>query len=1568
MKSIRHTKSRVLALLLCLCLVMALLPTVAFAADPAYEKTGIVKSGGFRAAVTEEAEKDMINSVYISLNVSNKEAYQNYDYTYQCQGSDSSGNIQETKATDVKTYGEQYPYAYFKLTEGNLKAGTYTINVYEKDKFNTDAAEVKGTLKFSLVKYTFDAKEGKIEDKKSFNGGTVSDEGKKYVVYGRPGEFYFYTYYNLTVEAPETEGDKKFIGWSTEQNETVDDPHKDLIGNFMPKASSNGECTLYARYGTPKVTKLKIEAGEEYTDKSDLDYIVDINEKKLEMGFSEGTVAKVKCTNAGNQPFSIPNFTQFGPFDVKVEGTQESSGNDQPYKNGTFITLPKKDSTITYVFSLREGTGIGSYSHSASIRVGSQVYQISVSAEVKKAGVNVTLKSDLSKSYGKTMTSEELSKDASVEWVNGDGKGNAPKFEELGITLDSSGLPGTANANDLGYEINVVGAGEYDVTLQGNPKLKVTKATPTPSTTSPQVSVMKGHTLSDVKIPVTYTNPNNSQPVQGELKWDSEDTSWDQTGSQTATFTFTPTDQANYNNVTSSTADVTVTDKYVAQLTPNSSQTEVTYDGQEHTVDFTLSKTHEGDQGDLGAVTYKYEKKNSNDENYSSFEGNPKEAGTYRVTATMAETEYFAKATATATLVIKPKDISVSGATVQTKPYDGTTTATASNLTLDGVISADEGKVTATSSSAAFESADASEQPKVVTISGITLSGDSAGNYTLQSTDYRTVSKINPKTITVALKESKQAEKFYGQTLELTAESFTFTEPVEASPVTAEFISAGEPATANAGDHSVTITLTNGNYTFAEGSSQTIEDAVKVKQVPLASLNQFATTGYGHKGNNLETVKSLSGSFTNPYNGETVTGALVWKDGSQSMGDRESYEATWQFTPDDKTNYAEGPLEGTVVITLMDKYVVKLDIDNASLTTTYNGQPHPVDVKVLPCEGHEELIGIDANRAAQLKSSIKIQYKLKDGQEWQNEAPTDAGEYNVQAIIEAPFDLADSHVGNMISATLNISKATPDISGVTVDPVLEGTALNDVTPSAPTGVDGQELKGTFTFTSSDTTVTEDGLSYHWTFIPSDENYTDVSGNSVINLKDDPRKVEKAEIYNLPVGDGYTDYAVISVLSEEVKAGDKVVFYKDAALQAPINDAVAITDPTSERLEVLLQTGALESGGGTIYAKIEGKKTSAVSFSYKKEIDFNIPNPITIYIDDEYTGKANPSDGSYEIKSQTWTLAQNDVAVAVEGKDNTFKGLKAGETSMTVSVTFAHPDPVKAEKGETITVTRTVAVKVTSRPTGGGGGWTPSPSATVETGSAANGNFTVSDKNAKAGDTVKITPKANEGYEVYTVKVTDKNGKDVPVTYNSDGTWSFVMPEKAAQPVKVDVTFIDTPPAIVFVDVPAKAYYADAVSWAVEKGITNGTSTTTFSPDASCTRAQIVTFLWRAAGSPEPSVSENPFTDVDVNSYYGKAVLWAIEKGITKGTGAMTFSPDATCTRAQAVTFLYRYEDSPAASGSSFGDVKSDAYYAGAVAWAVGEEITNGTGANTFSPESTCTRSQIVTLLYRDMAE
>ena len=245
----------------------------------------------------------------------------------------------------------------------------------------------------------------------------------------------------------------------------------------------------------------------------------------------------------------------------------------------------------------------------------------------------------------------------------------------------------------------------------------------------------------------------------------------------------------------------------------------------------------------------------------------------------------------------------------------------------------------------------------------------------------------------------------------------------------------------------------------------------------------------------------------------------------------------------------------------------------------------------------------------------------------------------------------------------------------------------------------------------------------------------------------------------------------------------------------------------------------------------------------------------------------------------------------------------------------------------------------------------------------NGSVNISSTSAKRGSIVTITVTPDAGYVLDKLTVTDKDGKDVALTKKSDTEYTFVMP---AGKVEITPSFVKQAeePSRVFVDVKTGDYFYDAVQWAVGKGITNGTSAETFSPEAPCTRAQIVTFLWRAAGSPVVNYAMD-LSDVAGDAYYAEAVRWALSEGITTGTSADQFSPDATCTREQAVTFLYRAAGSPAVSGeSAFEDVGADAYYARAVAWAAQNGVTNGISQALFGTGSDCTRAQIVTFLYR----
>ena len=350
---------------------------------------------------------------------------------------------------------------------------------------------------------------------------------------------------------------------------------------------------------------------------------------------------------------------------------------------------------------------------------------------------------------------------------------------------------------------------------------------------------------------------------------------------------------------------------------------------------------------------------------------------------------------------------------------------------------------------------------------------------------------------------------------------------------------------------------------------------------------------------------------------------------------------------------------------------------------------------------------------------------------------------------------------------------------------------------------------------------------------------------------------------------------------------------------------------------------------------------------------------------------NGQDFTFTINEEagyTYTVKLGEETLTKTNGQYTIPGAKLTGTALTVTVE-------KTEKLPEITTTTIGFVGSGSGDVDGGKDQT-----------ATNGTdftFTVDEKEGytytvKLGN--EILTKANGKYTIPGAKLTgtaltvtvEKTGKTGEKPLPTPVGPKPEKPEKPSEPGTTEPTepgtTEPTKPAHSFDDVPAGAYYEEAVAWAAEKGITKGTSANTFAPKALCTRAQVVTFLWRAAGCPEPQ-NAGSFADVTAGSYYAKAVAWAIENGITGGTGDGMFSPDAVCTRAQAVTFLYRASAAPAVDGSSsFSDVDADAYYMAAVRWAEQNGITGGIGGGLFGSDLDCTREQIVTFIFRMMAD
>ena len=418
------------------------------------------------------------------------------------------------------------------------------------------------------------------------------------------------------------------------------------------------------------------------------------------------------------------------------------------------------------------------------------------------------------------------------------------------------------------------------------------------------------------------------------------------------------------------------------------------------------------------------------------------------------------------------------------------------------------------------------------------------------------------------------------------------------------------------------------------------------------------------------------------------------------------------------------------------------------------------------------------------------------------------------------------------------------------------------------------------------------------------------------------------------------------------------------------DVVSLENGTLKALkedstEIYARSGDIESNHITLTVTAPRRLTAitadGVPSSVRKNAALDLSTVKVTTLDQFGTAFTAEELAAYPA-SVRWTLEKNDTHAVISGNTLSFGDQ---EGTMTLICAAVNADTsVIAEKKISIRITDSTSGGGSSGGGGGGGGGSVSiPDTKIPTGIYEHGTVTVSPESASKGDTVTITVAPDKGYTLESLTVLDKDGKALALTDKGGGRYTFVMP---AGKITVKAVFMDDNTMLnFFTDVHAEDYYYDAVLWAAQEGVTGGTSDTLFAPNAGCTRAQAVTFLWRAAGSPEPKSADLPFTDVPADAYYTKAVAWAVENGVAKGVSETEFAPDASCTRAQIVTFLWRAQKSPASGGENpFTDVPADAYYAQAVAWAVENGVAKGVGETAFAPNDNCTRAQIVTLIYR----
>ena len=463
---------------------------------------------------------------------------------------------------------------------------------------------------------------------------------------------------------------------------------------------------------------------------------------------------------------------------------------------------------------------------------------------------------------------------------------------------------------------------------------------------------------------------------------------------------------------------------------------------------------------------------------------------------------------------------------------------------------------------------------------------------------------------------------------------------------------------------------------------------------------------------------------------------------------------------------------------------------------------------------------------------------------------------------------------------------------------------------------------------------------NWTITISSKNYTDITATLTFHPTDklvqDGFKFENGSVTKTY---GDADFT----LTTTDKAEGSTVTYESS------KPAVATVDSTGKVTIKGAGTAVITARASATAEYDEAAATCNLTVGKKT---------VTVKAKDQtaYVGDKAPVLGtdSYTVSGlvgeEKLTTQPTVKYVDADGKEIAPDMTKTGEVKISASGAVASGNyTIRYEDGK---------LTVSTRPSSGG---SHASSYTVSVDKTENGAITVSPKSASKGDTVTITVKPDSGYQLDDLTVTDKNGKELKLTDKGNGKYNFTMP---ASRVEINVAFVKEVETSPFSDVSTSAYYYEAVKWAQEKGITGGVGNGLFGPNQPCTRAQIVTFLWRAAGSPAPK-DMSSFADVPADAFYAKAVAWAVENGITSGTSDGKFSPDATCTRAQSVTFLYRASSAPAVSGSAaFSDVVADAYYASAVKWAEKSGITGGIGGGLFGSDNNCTRAQIVTFLFR----
>ena len=765
--------------------------------------------------------------------------------------------------------------------------------------------------------------------------------------------------------------------------------------------------------------------------------------------------------------------------------------------------------------------------------------------------------------------------------------------------------------------------------------------------------------------------------------------------------------------------------------------------------------------------------------------------------------------------------------------------------------------------------------------------------------------------------------------------------------LTLQAIKAGTPS------KGITATYESGTH---KGSA-TVHPSVTQKEVTVSGIT---AANKEYDGNTDATVNASGATITGIVSGDSLTITATGSFADADVGENKTVTLTLgTLGGADSANYtlatAGNQTETKANITAKDVSISAVTVSDkdyngnanatvASVTITgvsgalSMGTDFDVTSATFP-DADADTANVDVTINVALKGTAANNYNLTNGMGY---VVTSAAKINKAAYSGS----APTKTVNILKNYAGVQTGTLTAADFFATAPAEAkitAAVPDSTSSSMMSIAGADSSGNFTYDSK-TNITA-ASDESWTVTISSKNYTNITAMLTFSLVD--RTNAGVTISGVPTSK---------------------IYGESFTLTASVTDAGTGTGSwtwTSNDPSVLQVTGtgasatvkALKAGSATISAKYESDTTMGEQTTAPITVGKRV---ITVTADN----KSMTVNGTLP----TFTVTYGNLPSGVQAAD-IFGTLASASTTtdgkITGSFDITVTTPVlKTEAGANYEVGAVTkgTLTVNPRSSSGGGGGSSVSTYSVTVGKTENGSVSVSPKSASKGDTVTVTVTPDKGYTLETLTVLDKKGKELKLT-EKNGKYTFTMP---AGKVEVKATFMEDNSMLnFFVDVKAGDYFYDAVLWAAEKGITSGTDATHFSPNAACTRAQIVTFLWRAAGSPEPK-GTGSFADVPADSYYTKAVAWAVENGITGGTGDGKFSPDATCTRAQAVTFLYRASGASAVSGNAaFSDVATNAYYAAAVKWAEKNGITGGIGGGLFGSDNDCTRAQIVTFLYRN---